>query len=690
MMYGFGLSLNVMSLGGIALSIGMLVDNAVVILESIARKREAGLPPRQAAVAGTAEVARAVTASTLTTVAVFFPLVFVSGIAGQLFRDQALTVTFAQLLSLLASLTLVPMLSAWHGAARQAAPSVATSRGRWHALRWLHPVRIVATVGRLLVRAIGLLLEPLARHTVAATRRGETGYGVLLERLLARRGHVVAASVLVFVATAAIATRLATELIPELRQGELHVQLRLPAGAALAGTDDVLRAAQARIADMPGIARSRSVAGSGHRLDASPVDAGDNAGTLVVTLDALGRRQPAQTEAALRAALADLPNATVEITRPTLVASTTPLEVVLSGADLERLSTGSGRLMHALQADGGFVDLQSSIEAGQPEIQVEFDAERAAQLGLSVRDVADRVVAGIRGQTATRYRWLDQRIDVLVRSVDVRDAAISDVRDIVVNPGAERPVTLDAVARISVATGPGEIRRLGQQRVAILSFAPADGNLGAATRRAESVLRATPLPPGIDARVAGQSDDMRDSFSSLWVALALAVFLVYLVMASQFESLRHPFVILLTIPLALCGAVWALWLSGSSLNAVAFIGLILLAGIVVNNSIVLVDAINQGRGRGLRLEAAVISAGRARLRPILITSLSTIVGLLPMALGLGDGAEIRRPMAITVIGGMLCATAVTLLVIPSLYALLARESDAVPASPPALGDGAMT
>lgn len=693
MMYGFDLSLNVMSLGGIALSIGMLVDNAVVILESIARKRDAGLPAQQAAIEGTAEVARAVTASTLTTVAVFFPLVFVSGIAGQLFRDQALTVTFAQLLSLLASLTLVPMLSAWRSAPAPAmaqvtepATAVATAATGWRRLAWLHPVRIVASIVRLLARVLGRVFRPLAYRTMAATARAEQAYGPLLQRLLARRRIVITVAFMMLAASSLIATRLATELIPELQTSELNVQLRLPAGASLESTDRLLRDAQTRIATVTGIERSHSVAGSGHRLDASPVDAGDNTGVLTVTLDEGGRRDLAQTQLALRTALSDLPGVAIDISRPSLVANSTPLEIVLSGTDLERLANASGQLSQALQNTGAFVDLRSSIEEGQPEIRIEFDPERAAQLGLSVRDVADRVVAGIRGQTATRYRWQDRRIDVLVRSVDARDAAVEDVRAIVVNPGAERPVTLDAVAKVSIASGPAEIRRSGQQRVAILAAAPAGGDLGAATRSAAVVIAANPAPVGIGVSVAGQSEDMRAGFNSLWLALSLAVFLVYLVMASQFESLRHPFVILLTIPLALCGAVWALWLTGSTLNAVAFIGLILLAGIVVNNSIVLVDAINQARGRGLELETAIVAAGRARLRPILITSISTIVGLLPMALGLGDGAEIRRPMAITVIGGMLCATFVTLCVIPALYAALERGSEHLPEA--AIGAGA--
>ena len=312
-----------------------------------------------------------------------------------------------------------------------------------------------------------------------------------------------------------------------------------------------------------------------------------------------------------------------------------------------------------------------------------FDQERAAQLGLVVRDIADRVVNSVRGEVATRYKLRDKQIDVLVRSVDARAASIEEVRSLIVNPGSDYPVPLSAVADVRLATGPAEVRRIGQERVAVVSANLAKGDLGSAITGLRSIVDGVQLPVGISAFLSGQSGEMQDSFRSLQFVLVLAIFLVYLVMASQFESLVHPFVILLTIPLAVIGAVWALWITGTTVNVVAYIGLIMLAGIVVNQSIVLIDAVNQARERGLPKHEAIVEAGRLRLRPILITKLTTILGLLPMALGIGEGAEVRAPMAITVIGGVLLTTFLTLLVIPVVYSVLDRKHFPVAGTAPA-------
>jgi HAE1 family hydrophobic/amphiphilic exporter-1 len=290
-----------------------------------------------------------------------------------------------------------------------------------------------------------------------------------------------------------------------------------------------------------------------------------------------------------------------------------------------------------------------------------------------VRDIADRVVANVRGELATRYTWRDKKIDVLVRSVDTRQSSIDDIRRLIVNPASDRPVSLDAVADISVSQGPAEIRRVAQERVAVITSNLAFGDLGAAAIEAGAILNRVPMPEGISAIVSGQSEEMQESFQSMQFALALAIFLVYLVMASQFESLIHPFVILFTIPLALVGAVLALFVTGTTINIVALIGVIMLAGIVVNNAIVLVDLINQLRAQGKERLEAILEAGAARLRPILMTSLTTALGLLPMAVGFGEGAEVRAPMAITVIGGLLVSTFLTLVVIPVVYSLMDRK-----------------
>jgi HAE1 family hydrophobic/amphiphilic exporter-1 len=500
---------------------------------------------------------------------------------------------------------------------------------------------------------------------------------------------VLGLSVALLAATIAALPLLRTELIPQLAQGEFSVKLRLPAGSPLTATDRVLQLAQAEARAIPGVARVYAVAGTGNRLDANPVDAGENGGEMAVTLQSPAT--PAAEAAAiatLRRGLDAIPGVQYEIRRPELVSFATPLEVVIAGFEIERLESAARTLAAALHATGRYADLRTTVDGGNPEIQIAFDQERAAQLGLSVRDIADRVVTSVRGDVATRYRWRDRKIDVLVRSIDARAASIDEVRDIVVNPGAERPVVLSAVADVSIATGPAEIRRASQERVAIVSASAVDGDVGAATQVARDVLAATSLPAGVTAVVAGQSEEMQQSFRSLGLAFLLAVFLVYLVMASQFESLLHPLVILFTIPMGLIGAAWGLLATGSTVNAVACIGVILLAGIVVNNAIVLVDAINQARERGLGQIEAIVTAGRLRLRPILITSVSTILGLLPMAIGLGEGAEIRRPMAITVVGGMLIATFMTLIVIPVLYAALERRREtAAQAALPAQGAG---
>jgi hydrophobic/amphiphilic exporter-1 (mainly G- bacteria), HAE1 family len=349
------------------------------------------------------------------------------------------------------------------------------------------------------------------------------------------------------------------------------------------------------------------------------------------------------------------------------------LQIEISGYDLDGLSRVSRSVVDAMSASGRFTDIRTTVERGNPEIQIRFDQERAAKLGLAVRDIANRVVANVRGELATRYTWRDKKIDVLVRSVDTRQSSIEDIRRLIVNPASERPVTLEAVADIVVSQGPAEIRRVAQERVAIITANVAFGDLGAAAIEAGAIIDRTPLPEGVTAMVSGQSEEMQASFLSMQFALALAIFLVYLVMASQFESLIHPFVILFTIPLALVGAVLALFITGTTVNIVALIGVIMLAGIVVNNAIVLVDLINQLREQGVERTDAIMEAGRARLRPILMTSLTTALGLLPMALGFGEGAEVRTPMAVTVIGGLLVSTLLTLVVIPVVYSLMDRK-----------------
>jgi HAE1 family hydrophobic/amphiphilic exporter-1 len=377
-----------------------------------------------------------------------------------------------------------------------------------------------------------------------------------------------------------------------------------------------------------------------------------------------------ETMSSMRASLGQVPGLQYKFARPSLFTFSTPVEIEISGFDLDDLKIVSDELARQMEANNRFADVKNTMEIGSPEIQILFDRDRAAALGLQVHEVADRIVSNVRGDVATRYTYRDRKLDVLVRAREEDRSSVDEIQQIVVNPGADRPIPLNAIADVKVANGPSEIRRASQQRVALITANLNYGDLGDAAIDVQEIINNTSMPMGTYARIAGQNEEMSDSFRSLLFALALAVFLVYLVMASQFESLLHPFIILFTIPLALIGAILALYITGTTISVVVFIGLILLAGIVVNNAIVLIDLINQTRQKGADKLEAIMEGGKSRLRPILMTTLTTTLGLLPLAIGFGDGAELRAPMGITVIGGLLVSTLLTLVVIPVMYSIL--------------------
>jgi hydrophobic/amphiphilic exporter-1 (mainly G- bacteria), HAE1 family len=696
LMYGAGLSLNIMSLGGLALAIGMLVDNAIVVLESIARRREAGDAPLVAAETGARTVAGAITASTLTTVAVFFPMIFVEGIAGQLFSDQSLVVSGALVISLLISLTLIPMLAARRRETplppAPAAPRVTQGSALRRGLSTVR-VGLLETGPALIAHAAGAvwrgltwtltrISDPPVRAFQAGFAALERAYVPLLDGALRRRGTVVGLALLALLASGGLGQQLGLQLIPPFGQGEFTAQVRLPPGTPLRDTDAVLARLQDQLGADPRLAARYSVAGSGNRLDASPEAGGEHTGTLSIVLAPGQLDAEAAVQADLNAGFAREPGLAWRYTKPTLFTLSDPLEIEFSGYDLAALERVSESLQSRLLADARFTGVKSSLLPGYPEIRIVFDQAKAARLGLDVAALARRVVTAVQGSVATRYRYGDREIDILVRGEAREQLSLEKVRRLIVNPESSRPVTLDAVAEVQLTTGPSEIRRARGTRNVVVSTALAYGDLGAAVAAVEGHLAQTVLPPGVAVTISGQQEEMASSFASLQFALALAIFLVYLVMASQFESLKHPFVILFTIPLSLIGAVLALAIGGFNIDVVVLIGGIVLAGIVVNNGIVLVDAINQQRAQGQDRHAAILEAGRLRLRPILMTTMTTVLGLLPLALGLGDGAEVQQPMAVTVIGGLLMSTLLTLVVIPVVYTLVdgrERAPEGVPA-----------
>ena len=678
MMRLFDISLNVMSLGGIALAVGMLMDNAIVVLENIARRREQGESLRQASETGGAEVSGAVLASTMTTIAVFLPLAFVEGIAGQLFKDQALTVTFALLASLILAVTLIPMLSAL-GAQSEAAvaPSVAVKPAQRQIVRRIFGgfLRGVYGVLGLALSALRLILRPVMLGFDLLYAAVAQGYAQLLVRALQSPVTTILISVVLLVSSGLLLNRLALELIPNISQGEFQVSLELPPGTRIESTDALIEKVQQGLQDAESVARTYSVAGTGGRMDASAVSGGENLGRITVVLapDESGTKE-ARVMQQVRRVLDDEPALKYSLERPQFFTFSTPLEIEVTGTDLDGIQSVAESLVSLMTRSGSFSDVESSILSGYPELQIEFDQDRIAALGLTVPQVAARVVDKVKGNVPTEFTFQDKKIDIRLRVDEGARDSKADIENLIVNPESSEQVRLKTVAKIFEAVGPADIQRLGQQRVGIVRANPIGADLAEGAAIVEQLLDEIPHPLGIKSHVGGQSEEMAASFNSLAFALLLALILVYLVMASLFESLLHPFVIMFTIPLAGIGAVLALVLTNTPVSVVVFIGGILLVGIVVNNAIVLVDRVNQFRRQsGYTKLEALVAGTNERLRPIMMTTLTTVLGLLPMALGFGEAAELRTPMAVTVIGGLMMSTLLTLVVIPVVYLVLDRS-----------------
>ncbi|MCR9165123.1 MAG: efflux RND transporter permease subunit [Nannocystaceae bacterium] len=729
-----GVSLNIMSLGGLALGIGMLVDNSIVVLESIHRCRQEGDDLVRATLRGVSEVGGAVFAATLTSIAVFFPMVFVEGVAGQMFGDLGLAVVFSLLASLAVALFLIPMLASRRfGAEEGGAPSTSAVRalGRmWR--RWASWADFTATmrergaVARVLLlpyvllrlvlhfvfellgkvvlslllpvfglvvvlvwgvfKLIGLLAWAPLKLFGALIDGVERAYPSVIRWSLRNRVvvYLVGLSSLGFVGWGA--AQLDTELIPAMHQGEFTAELSLPVGTPLASTDETVRPLETIVAETtPHLGNLTTTIGS-EPDQSDGAQRGEHTARMRVTLkddqestlqsrlglggDVRARAQQIEQEAlqAVREAVSGVPDLEVNISRPVLFSFKTPVEVEIRGFSLDELGDATRAVEQRLAAVPGLRDVKGSIQPGSPEIHIRYDRDELARRGLDIRTVAERVRDEVQGAEATKFNRIDRKIPVQVRLSGIREASLEDLRNLVVNPGGARPVPLSAVAALEIGRGPNEIRRIGQQRVGLVTANVEGIGLGTAAGAIEAAMADVELPASVTPVVTGQSEEWETSSRSLLLALGLSVFLVYVIMASQFESLIYPFLILFTIPLAFVGVVAVALLLDMPLSVVVFLGAIMLAGIVVNNAIVLVDYVGKLKQRGYGTEEALEIAGKVRLRPILMTTLTTVLGLMPMALGLGDGAEIRTPMAITVISGLAFSTVLTLIVIPTLYA----------------------
>ncbi|MCL1113014.1 efflux RND transporter permease subunit [Shewanella basaltis] len=698
MMYFADISLNIMSLGGIALAIGLLVDNAIVVLENIDRYKALGMSKIDAAVTGCKEVAGAIFASTLTTLAVFLPLVFVDGIAGALFSDQALTVTFALLASLFVALTAIPMLASRQGFTHLPQPVAAVAVAKPTSIKGLighyllaiirFPFKLVFSyipaglltaiivISRFVSGVLGIILHPICAGFNAVYRVIESFYYRILRQALRHQLVTVIIALVLTVASSSLLPRLGMELIPPMNQGEFYVEILLPPGTEVSETDAVLQQLALSIKDRNDVKHAYSQAGSGGLMTSDTARGGENWGRLQVVLaDHLAFDAVSQV---LRQTARNIPELEAQIEHPELFSFKTPIEIELTGYDLTLLKRSADKLVKALAENDRFSDINTTLRDGQPELSIRFDHERLAALGMDAPTVANRIAQRVGGTIASQFTVRDRKVDILVRSELSERDQISDIESLIINPDSNQPIPLNAIAEVHLQIGPSAINRISQQRVAIVSSNLAYGDISEAVVEANKLLAQQQFPSSIQARFGGQNEEMEHSFDSLKIALVLAIFLVYLVMASQFESLLHPLLILIAVPMAVAGSIVGLFITGTHLSVVVFIGLIMLAGIVVNNAIVLVDRINQLRREGIDKLTAINDAAQSRLRPILMTTLTTTLGLLPMAIGMGDGSEVRAPMAITVIFGLSISTLLTLIVLPALYALFDRKQYDLP------------
>ncbi len=719
-------TLNIMSLGGLALGIGLLVDSSIVVLESIFRKQKELGDPFRGAVEGATEVAGAVTASTLTTVAVFFPIVFVEGLAGQVFGDMAVAVVGSLLAALMVSLTLVPMLAARAPGLREdhliesieQVPTAAKSKRSMKInlfslmgpILWIHNrlELLLLGIGSFLMSFVQLILLITLKITFALAKRSrrlaggplslaarvigrtETIYLRMIKASLKHRAVVLLLAGAAILVAGLLIPRLGSELIPRVARGEVEVQITLPVGTPLPVTDERVKRLEQAIGQLPGVHRVVSRIGRDPE-DVEASSQGEHTARIDLVL-AVDGVDAASAENSLVEQIIplgdDLPDALLKVQRPRLFSLRAPLEIEIRGPDDSELERIERATASRLSGIGLVTEVQATTAPGSPEYHLRPDRERLARLGISTREISDALQRKNVGSVATRLRRQQRQIDVRVRLREQDRSSIGEIlaTGVAVGPSGRSIPLEELLEGWTIEEGPSEILRIGRQRAKVVSAQLAGFDLGRVAEVIEADLNSSiDLPDDVVVEVVGQKKEMERSLRSLIAALALAVFLVYVVMASQFESLLQPLVILLSIPLSVVGVVPMLWITRTPISVMTSIGMIVLAGIVVNNAIVLLDQVNRLRSDGMNMNEALIEGGRKRLRPILMTTMTTVLALIPvtgvlsrlpsaghlsMLIGSGEGSEIRAPLALTVIGGLMASTLLTLLVVPVFASLV--------------------
>ncbi len=645
LIYFAGVTINIVSLGGLALGVGMLVDNAIVVLENIYRHRNEGYNEIEAALYGTQEVGRAILASTLTTIVVFLPIVFTEGIATKIFKEMALTITFSLMASLIVALSFIPMLSSKF-------------------LKIAKPHEVPEK------KAINKIFHKWDK----AINGIDQLYQKILVWVLKHKKKTAFIVLGVFLFSLLLLPFIGSEFFPAMDQGMFNIDIELPKGSLIENTNEVAKGLEDLLSKIPEIETMHVSVGGSNILSGMRGSIGDSA-TINVTLKPLSERNRSTSEIVeeVRKSIKNIAGAEIKVedlsTSFVGMSSGSAVSIQISGPNLEILRHISKDIEKMVMYTDGTRQVKSNISGGRPEAQIYINRDKASAYGLSTAQIASVIRTAVDGRIATTYKLDGTEIDIKVQYPEEKRKTLEQLKSVSLLSPLGMQVPLMDIAQIEIVQGPISINRADQERYVRVTGDVFGRSTGDVNGELKNKVKDYELPEGYTIKFTGEDQQMVEAFSSLKLALILSVFLVYMVMAIQFESLVHPLTIMFSVPVAYSGSIIGLAITNNPLSVPAYVGVIMLAGIVVNNAIVLVDYINTLRQRGLDKEAAIIKAGPTRLRPILMTTLTTILAMIPLALGLGEGAEAMAPMAIVVIFGLTTSTLLTLLIVPVIYCL---------------------
>jgi len=650
LLYFNNLTLNMMTLGGLALGVGMMVDNSIVVLENIFRHRELGNGIKESAYLGAGEVGTAISASTFTTIAIFFPILFIQGIVSEIFSPMGLTIAFSLLTSLLVALTLVPMLSS----------------------KILH-IKVKNTNQPNFEESVEKITQNSIIQGGKIFNFVREEYGRIITSALRHRGVVFIIAILIFVVSIMLIPFLGTEFIPSGDQGQFRINITLPTGTNLETTWETVSKVEKVVLGTPEIKSILSSAGEGSSGGMQFGGAGSNSGSIMVNLVEQDKREKDTNQVIneLREKIGDLPGARIVFSQQGMsFISGSPLDIKINGDSLDELENISNRFLTSLDKIEGIYDLKSSVEDVRPELHVNIDREKTNLYNLSTAQIASTVQNALLGKVASIYQSKGEQIDIRVRIQEEDRNSLQELENLLITSSTGLQIPLKEIAEVEIGFGPKGIDRENQQRIVHITGNISGRSLGEIVQDAKSVLDTLVLPEGYFYEFVGEQEQMQEAFMDLTQSLILSIILVYMIMSAQFESLMMPLAVMFSIPFSLIGVILALLLTGNTLSVMSFLGIIMLVGIVVNNSIVLIDYINHLRKQGMERAKAIIAGGKIRLRPILMTMLTTSLAMVPMALSGGEGSEMRAPMAVTIIGGLTSSTFLSLVIVPIFYTFL--------------------